>query len=257
MPAVNTKQIVGPRIKLSLSKVILQAKPLFVMKKHLLIITILCTVFAIESEAQYRYYYGRPRVRTRVRVSPGRPQPRHQPQQKKMPFQPTLNLSFGYGFPNLDKEQLTNFYDAYKGNVSQTGPITGAIDYQFSPNMSIGVLGTYGKVSAPYYNYTNSSNIPDFTGKLENWSVMLNLMTYFPTYNRKVEPYLRTAIGINNWKQDYLDEAGNKVYDFENPSQLAYQASLGARFNISKNAGLYIEGGYGKYILNGGLTLKF
>ena len=131
------------------------------------------------------------------------------------------------------------------------------MDYQFSRNMSIGVMGTYGKVSAPYYTYSNNTNKPDFTGKLENWSVMLNIMTYFPTNNRKVEPYLRTAIGVNSWKQDYINETGEKVYDLANPSDLAYQASLGARFNISKNAGLYIEGGYGKYILNGGLTLKF
>jgi hypothetical protein len=86
---------------------------------------------------------------------------------------------------------------------------------------------------------------------------MLNIMTYFPTTDRKVEPYLRTAIGVNSWKQDYLDETGDKIYDLENPSEFAYQASIGARFNISKNAGFYIEGGYGKYILNGGLTLKF
>jgi opacity protein-like surface antigen len=230
------------------------------MKKQLLLIAILCTAFVIESDAQYRYhYYGRPRARTRVRVSPAprRPQPPRQTQQKRSAFEPTLNISVGYGFPNLDKEQLVDFVDAYKGNISQTGPITGAIDYQFSPNMSIGVMGTYGKVSAPYYDYANSSNVPDFTGKLENWSVMLNLVSYFPTYNRKVEPYLRGAIGINNWKQDYVNEAGVKIYDFEDPSQFAYQASLGARFNISKNAGLYVGGGYGKYILNGGLTFKF
>jgi len=217
-----------------------------------------CAAFAIDSEAQY-YYYGRPRPRARGRVRVAQPQRRPQPrnQQKRTPFQPTLNLSAGYGFPNLDKEQLVSFYDAYKGTISQTGPVTGAIDYQFSRNMSIGLMGTYGKVSAPYYNYNSSTNVPDFTGKLENWSVMVNLMTYFPTYDRKNEPYLRTAIGINNWTQSYEDETGAKVYDFEKPSQLAYQASLGARFNISKNAGLYIEGGYGKYILNGGLTLKF
>lgn len=226
------------------------------MKKQLVIIVLLCSAFVIESNAQYRYHYGRPRVRTGVRVSqtPRRPPVKHIQQQS---FEPTLNLSIGYGFPNLDKNQLVNFYDAYKGSGSQTGPITGAIDYQFSRNMSIGVMGTYGKVSAPYYNYSNNSNLPDFTGKLENWSVMLNVMTYFPTYNRKVEPYIRTALGVNSWKQDYLDENGTKVYDSEGPSQFAYQASLGARFNITKNAGLYVEGGYGKYILNGGLTFKF
>jgi len=229
------------------------------MKKHILIIVLLCSAFAYESNAQYyeHYYYVRPRAR--VKAAPGmrKPSPHRQSVPKKPPFTPTLNISIGYGFPNLDKEHLVDFYNYYKGGASQTGPITGAIDYQFSPNISLGLMGTYGKVSAPYYSYSSSNNIPDFTGKLENWSVMLNMMTYFPTYTRKVEPYLRGAIGINNWKQNYVDETGVKVYDTDNPSEFAYQVSLGARFNVSKNAGFYIEGGYGKYILNGGLTLKF
>ena len=225
------------------------------MKKQLFLIVLLCSVFVIESEAQYRYHYGRPRVRTRVRVAPA---PRRPVQRiPQAAFQPTVNLSLGYGFPNLDKMQLIDFYNAQKGTGSQTGPITGALDYQFSRNMSVGVMGTYGKVSVPYYDFSNTGNVPDFTGKLENWSVMLNVMTYFPTYNRKVEPYLRTAIGVNSWQQDYSDSEGNKVYNGEKPTQLAYQASLGARFNLTKGAGLYVEGGYGKYILNGGLTFKF
>lgn len=118
-------------------------------------------------------------------------------------------------------------------------------------------MGTFGKASVPYYNYSSGTSAPDLTGKLENWSVMLNIMTYFPTYNRKIEPYLRTAIGINNWKQEYIDKSGVKLSGYADPSQFAYQASIGTRLNISENAGLYVEGGYGKYILNGGLTFKF
>lgn len=230
------------------------------MKKHILIIALLCSAFTLESHAQYygHYYYVRP-PRARIRTAPSmhRPAAPRKTVPKKPAFTPTLNISIGYGFPNLDKDHLLDFYNYYKGGASQTGPVTGAIDYQFSPNMSLGVMGTYGKVSIPYYNYSSSNNVPDFTGKLENWSIMLNMMTYFPTNTRKVEPYLRGAIGVNNWTQNYVDETGVKVYDTDNPSELAYQVSLGARFNITKNAGFYVEGGYGKYILNGGLTLKF
>jgi len=82
-------------------------------------------------------------------------------------------------------------------------------------------------------------------------------MSFAPTYNNAIEPYVRTALGINNWTQNYLDQSGNKAANIPDPSELAYQVSLGARFNLSKGAGFYIEGGYGKYILTGGLTLKF
>lgn len=219
-------------------------------------LTVLTTVFlliAMASEAQF-YYYGRPRMRVYHRPVPQR---QRQAPPKRPAFQPTLNFSFGYGFPNLDKEQFISFANAYMGTVTQKGPFTGAVDYQFSRNMSIGVLGTYGKVTAPYYQYNSTGTVPPFTGSLENWSVMLNIMTFMPTYNNPIEPYIRTAIGVNNWTQNYLDESGNKATDLPEPSQLAYQVSLGTRINLSKGAGFYVEAGYGKYILNGGLTLKF
>jgi predicted porin len=221
------------------------------MKKCLPILTLLLSAITFAGKAQY--YYGEPRVRVHVhrRPPPSNQYPKH------LPFQPTLNLSIGYGFPNLDKDQLAEFINVYKGSVTQKGPITGAVDYQFSRNMSIGVMGTYGKVSVPYYNYNSGSSLPAFTGSLENWSVMFDLMSFMPTYNRQLEPYLRTAIGINNWTQKYLDQQGNKAEELPEPDQLAYQVSLGTRINLSKGAGFFVEAGYGKYILNGGLTLKF
>src|SRR2546430_478347 len=130
-------------------------------------LTILTTVFlliAFASEAQYYYYYARPHMRTYRRPAPQRPAPPRRPI-----FQPTVNFSFGYGFPNLDKDQLVTFVNTYMGSVSQKGPFVGAVDYQFSRNMSIGVMGTYGKVTAPYYDYNSNSAVPTFTGSLENW----------------------------------------------------------------------------------------
>src|SRR4051812_49124153 len=104
------------------------------MKKSLLILITLLAVFSIAGEAQH-YYYGRPRMRMRVQRRPPPPPAQNYP--KRPPFEPTLNFSIGYGFPNLDKDQLAGFIDAYKGTVTQKGPITGAVDYQFSRNMSI------------------------------------------------------------------------------------------------------------------------
>lgn len=229
-------------------------------------LTVLFLGFAAAAEAQYYYHTPRPRVRYGRTYRPPVMQqriPQRMPQQKrtaplpKPAFQPTVDFSIGYGFPNLDKIQLATFFNSSMGNVSQTGPINGAVDYRFSRNMSIGLLGTYGKVSAPYYNYSSAGITPDFTGTLENWSLMLNIMSYIPVQSKNVEPYLRTAIGINNWNQEYVDAAGEKAAQLQDPSQLAYQVSLGTKINLSKGAGLFVEGGYGKYILNGGLTLKF
>ncbi len=173
------------------------------------------------------------------------------------PFTPNLSISLGYGFPNLDKDQLPgDGYNYYRGNVSQTGPITGSIDYQFSRTASIGLLVTHGKVTIPYYNYGSSASAPAYTGSLSNWSFLLNYVTYMPVPGDKIAPYFRTAIGINAWDQDFTDGTGNKISMPNSLPDLAYQLGLGVKFKVSRNTGLFIEGGYGKYILHGGLSFK-
>lgn len=221
------------------------------MKKQITLVSILLILVSFAAEAQF---YGGIYMRRGYRKPP--PPRRYQRQPNQHAFKPTVNLSIGYGFPNLDKSNLAEFYDAYKGTSSQTGPVTAALDYQFSRYNSIGIMGSYGKVSTPYIDYTSNTGVPDFTGTLENWSVMFNMMSYFPSY-RTVSPYIRTAIGINNWKQNYTYPDGSKAAVADNPSQLAYQVSIGTRFNLSPNAGFYVEAGYGKYIVNGGLTFRF
>jgi hypothetical protein len=52
-----------------------------------------------------------------------------QPQPK---FDPVVHFSLGYGYPNLDANELAGFYNYYRGPVTQTGPITGAVDIQYS-----------------------------------------------------------------------------------------------------------------------------
>lgn len=222
------------------------------MKKYFISFLLCTCCFISLTEAQVGVYIG-PRIGygPRYRHRPQRPQQRDLPR-----FEPTVNLSFGYGFPNLDKGQLPDFYNMYKGTTtSQTGPITGAVDYRFARNMSIGVLVTHGNVKVPYYNY-NDPSVPSLSASLDNWSVMLNFMRYISA-GSKVSPYLRTAIGVNSWQQSYTDAQGNKINMDGTPDQLAYQVGLGANFYLSKNAGLFLEGGYGKYILHGGLTFKF
>ena len=198
------------------------------------------------------------------RPLPPRPMQRypHYPRQRQQTYHPTVNLSFGYGYPNLDKsyfpDQFNGAINAYKGTqYTQTGPITGALDFQFSRYNSIGVMGTYGKVSVPYYDFGPNSNIASFNGDIKSWSVLLNMMTYFPSY-QTVSPYIRTAIGMSTRTENYTYPDGSKaLVGGSDLTDLAYQVSIGARFNMSPNAGFFLEAGYGRYIASGGLTFRF
>lgn len=230
------------------------------MQKQITLVSILLVLFC--SAAQSQFYGGGVYLERGYRRPPPRQMQRY-PQRKHAPtYKPTVNLSFGYGFPNLDKnyfpDQFVGGVNAYKGtSYKQTGPISGALDFQFSRYNSIGIMGTYGKTSVPYYDYSSNNASSLFTGNMESWSVMLNMMTYFPSY-QTVSPYLRTAVGINNRTEDYTYADGSKaLVSPGNVTDLAYQVSIGTRFNFSPNAGFFIEAGYGRYIVSGGLTFKF
>ncbi len=238
---------------LSQPHIALQSKTKAYMKKQIILVSILLVLISGIAEAQF--YGGGGFYMQRGYARP--PYRRQHYQQKLPPFKPTFNFSIGYGFPNLDKNYMAEFYNDYKGNSTQTGPVTAALDYQFSRFTSIGVMGTYGKVTTPYINYNSTTGTPDFTGKLENWSVLFNMISYFPSYENTVSPYIRTAIGVNNWKQDYTYPNGSKAAVADDPTSLAYQVSIGAKFNFAPNAGFYIEAGYGKYIASAGLTFRF
>jgi opacity protein-like surface antigen len=169
-------------------------------------------------------------------------------------FTPSLDVSVGYGFPNLDKYLLSDFYNYYTGNTTQTGPITATVDYHFTPRMAIGLMVNYSKVSRSYYNYNTEEQ--SFTGSLNNTAVLLSFTRYLGM-SQKIQPYTRTAIGINTGTANYVSNDGSKVNGGDDGTSLAYQVGLGAKFNITQHGGFFVEAGYGKYILSAGLTMKF
>lgn len=227
------------------------------MKKHIFfaIAVILLTSSAVEAQRVFiggGFGYPSP-YRT---YPPRRRTPQQNNYQNLPKFEPQVILSFGYGFPNVDKNYLSQFRNYYQGNISQMGPVTASLDYRFSRTTSIGALVTHSTVSAPYYN--NVGNSPAFTGNISNWSFMLNFVNYLPVSpTSKVTPYLRGAIGINSWNQKYEDATGSKVIYPDQLPDLAYQVGIGAKLDLTQNAGLFLEAGYGKYILHGGLAFKF
>ncbi|MDB5230704.1 MAG: porin family protein [Chitinophagaceae bacterium] len=180
-------------------------------------------------------------------------------QQNYGPFQPTVGFSLSYAYPNADANQLYQFNRYDQGKTTSNGRVNAALDFRFTRTASLGLMASYGKVSAPYYSYNNFSDMPDMTGSLESFSVMLNYQQYFQTgvAGSFFSPYMRTAIGFNSWSQDYRDATGAKLnYSTTDLPVLAYQASIGADLKLGQNTSFFIEAGYGKYLLNAGLSFK-
>ena len=211
------------------------------MRKGILLGLILMACF-YDSNAQYGRSYGRDREYRRRQI------------REFQNFKPSLDVSIGYGFPNLDKYLLADFYNYYQGSTTQSGPVIASIDYRFTPRMAIGVMVNYGKVSRPYYNYYTGEQ--EFTGSITNTAVLLNFTRYLGM-SQKIIPYTRTAIGINTGESKYLAADGSKAADTDEGTSLAYQVGLGVQFNATRHGGFFVEAGYGKYIVAGGLKMRF
>ena len=70
-----------------------------------------------------------------------------------------------------------------------------------------------------------------------------------------MNPYLRTAAGVNIWDQTYTEVANGKPMDYvTEPGKFAYQASLGAQIKLSKNAGYFLVARYGKVLAGQGMA---
>ena len=242
-----------------------------IMKKNILsiaIIAIMSLVVTNQLSAQIRFgfgggyyggrYYNRPYPQRHKNNNDNN---NNQKKEEAPKFIPTVDISVGFGYPNVDKYLLPDLsaQGYVKGNYQKTGTYTAAIDYQFNRFTSLGLLGSYGTSSVPYFT-TNAgpADQPVYNGTLTGWSVMANLKTYFaPVDLVKLNGYFRFAGGINVWDQKITDANGLKLNNISDPSEFAYQVSLGADFNLSPRAAFYVEAGYGKYILGGGLKFRF
>lgn len=137
------------------------------MKKIAVLFFVLCFLGMNESFAQYGRMY------------PSRYH-RYADRDYDPSFTPSLSLSIGYGYPNLDKNEFLSFYNFYRGHSTETGPVHASIDYQLNRRSSVGIMVAYAKVSAPYYDYNGTAtSSPSFQGKLEDWSI---LFTWCDTY---------------------------------------------------------------------------
>ncbi len=219
--------------------------------KYLLPLCVMAILFSTAAQGQVYIYPNQPRY-----YRPRQQRIYRQPQQQATDFKPSVELLLGYGFPNLDKGSMPEFNEAYRTNAMQLGPFAGSLNYKFSPKTSLGILVTHGTVNAPYYLNNSTLAMPAFNVKLDNWAFMLNLVNYLPG-NKLISPYTRVAIGVNSWQQNYTDASGNKLaMQPANLPDFAYQLSLGAKFHLSKNTAFFVEAGYGKYIVEGGLAFK-
>ncbi|MEO5643543.1 MAG: hypothetical protein ABIQ40_12760 [Bacteroidia bacterium] len=171
-------------------------------------------------------------------------------------------ISIGYGFPNLGKS-IFNTYNTYNDfKVSGFGPMHVKYEYGVSDKIGIGVsvnIVTF-KVAwteAPY-SYSDSTVAYEHRIKSSAYSALARLNIHFAT-QEKIDPYWGIGIGYSGRKYTYSSDDPNYTSGIAltNPIPIGFESTLGCRFFFTENIGAYIEVGFSKSIVQGGLVAKF
>lgn len=170
-------------------------------------------------------------------------------------------VSIGYGFPNLGKS-LFNTYNEYTDfKVAGFGPMHIKYEYGVSDKIGIGVsvnIVTF-KVA-----WTEDAYGPNDTKRYEHrikssaYSILARLNTHFAT-QEKIDPYWGFGIGYSGRKYANSSDDPNYTADitFKNLIPIGFESTLGCRFFFTDIIGAYIEVGFSKSIVQGGLSAKF
>lgn len=174
-----------------------------------------------------------------------------------------VNAGVGYSFFGLLGSLNFSVQDEFEIEGKATPVYTGAIDYGFDNNISIGLGGGYQAVSQNIKNYSYidaNGNETTSSFKYEISRLNLGLRALYHFGNGKIDAYSGAKIGMNYYSVDV------ETKDVDNPSWLRTGGTsfgfqlipIGVRAYVSNNLGIFFETGVGApCLISGGICLGF
>lgn len=172
-------------------------------------------------------------------------------------------ISIGYGFPNLGKSLFKTWesYSDYK--VTGFGPMHVKYEYGVSDKIGIGasvniVNFKVAWTDIPYSSLDSTANY-EHRVKSSAYSILARMNIHFAT-QAKIDPYWGFGLGYSGRKYTYETDDPNYPEDnfsLTNLIPLGFETTIGCRFYFTDNIGAYIETGFSKSIIQGGLVAKF
>lgn len=170
-------------------------------------------------------------------------------------------VSLAYGFPNLGAVVLNTYEDYNAYSVSGIGPIHLKYDYALSDKISLGVSIGYvsfkAKWTYDYYDYntfTTQAYDESWTGS--SLGILARFNYHFAT-SEKLDPYVGLGAGYNSWTFKFESDYPGAIESSLVLPPIGFEGGVGVKYFFSDNVGAYLELGYGKSLLQGGIAFKF
>ena len=170
-------------------------------------------------------------------------------------------ITVGYGFPNVGKSVLKT-YESYAGyKVSGFGPLSVKGEYALSDKIGFGLSVNYVSFAATWIEDGTDAagnTIPyTYTFSRSSVSVLGRMNIHFAT-SEKLDPYWGVGAGYRTGSYKFTSNDPFYTGNITFPTiPFGFETTIGLRYYFSDNIGAYVEMGYAKALIQGGLALKF
>jgi outer membrane protein W len=149
-------------------------------------------------------------------------------------------ISLSIGTPNkigdfLNFDGISPVLGA-KSNNKSFGPLM--MDYEYFINDNFGI-GTSVLIAFANSQYRTLGQ--DYTGDIAQYQVGISSYYHYNTTD-KLDPYVKTTVGINLWDGKYRDNNNKNVGNFKKPTSFGLRSQIGIRYFLSENIAVQGEG---------------
>jgi hypothetical protein len=121
------------------------------------------------------------------------------------------------------------------GTNKSSGPFMLEYEYFIKDNIGLGLSLLHASAKK---TYQLGSNI--YTGSFKQYQI--GISTYYHLYiTNKLDPYIKSTVGINIWDGAYKNKKGENANNFIAPTPIGFRGILGLRYFAGKNCGLIGE----------------
>lgn len=175
----------------------------------------------------------------------------------------SVNFSAGYGavtYGNIFFKLVTEGLDLKNVSSNLTGPIYLKGEYAVADNFTIGLNVNYSKTSATF-TLDSMNVIGKYSGTLGlgSTSAILRANYTFPFAEDRAGFMIGGGIGYRGFRASYTDSDPRTPVDggISIPVPLTGELTIGLRYHLTENIGLYVESGITRSFLQGGITARF
>jgi hypothetical protein len=177
--------------------------------------------------------------------------------------QGSINVSAGYGavvYGNIALKVLENQLKITNLNLNTFGPLYLKAEYAVANNFTVG-LNVNSYTASSTFTLDSIKYVGKYSGtfKLRSTSIIARANYTIPFAEDRAGFMIGGGLGYRAFRPSYSDDNPQTPLDggISIPIPFTVELTVGVRYFLTDNIGLYIESGLTRSLIQGGLTARF